>query len=74
MVGLDALPTFKRVVAWFPGAVEDMGRYLQWLHRLNQGLDTDNWRFYKRKEEPNGIHLVLSTDSNSVILSWRWRG
>jgi len=29
MVGLDALPTYKRVVAWFPGPVEDMERYFQ---------------------------------------------
>jgi len=29
MVGLDALPTCKRVVTWFLGPVEDTGRYLQ---------------------------------------------
>jgi hypothetical protein len=40
MVGLGALPTYERVVAWFPGPVEDLERYFQWLHRLNQGLDT----------------------------------
>ena len=26
LVGLDALPTYKRVVAWFPGPVEDAER------------------------------------------------
>ena len=34
MVGLDPLPTYTRE-AWFLGPVEDMGRYLQWLRRLN---------------------------------------
>jgi hypothetical protein len=41
-VGLDALPTYKRVVAWFPGPVEDMEQYLLRLCRLNRGLDTEN--------------------------------
>ena len=40
VVGLDALPTYKRVVAWFPSPVEDTER----LRRLNRGLDTGNWR------------------------------
>ena len=39
IVGLDALPTYKRVVAWFPGPVEDTEQYLLRLRRLNQGLD-----------------------------------
>jgi len=47
MVGLDALPTYKRVVAWFPGPVEDTERYLVHLRRLNQGLDTRHWRVYE---------------------------
>jgi hypothetical protein len=40
MVGLDALPTYEIVVAWFPGPVEDTKRYFQRLHRLKQGVDT----------------------------------
>ena len=28
LVGLDTLPTYKRVVAWFPGPAKDMERYL----------------------------------------------
>ena len=40
MVGLDALLTRRRVVAWFPGTVNDTGRYFQGLRRLNQGQDT----------------------------------
>ena len=52
MVGLDALPTYKRVVAWFLGPVEDTGRYFWWLHRVNQDLDTSHWRVYEHKEGP----------------------
>jgi len=40
IVDLDALPTYKRVVAWFPGPAEDAERYLLRLRGLNQGLDT----------------------------------
>jgi len=66
VVGLDALPTYKRVVAWFPGPVEDTERLLLRLSKLNRGLDTGNWRVYKRKEELNGVRLVLSIDTASV--------
>jgi hypothetical protein len=69
MVGLDALSTYKRVVAWFPGPMEDTGRYFQRLRRLNQGLDTSHWRVYERKEEHSGVHLVLSIDTSRC-----WRG
>jgi hypothetical protein len=65
MVGLDALPTYKRVVAWFSGPVENTERYFQQLRRLNQGLDTMHWRVYKRREKPNGVRLVLSVDTTS---------
>jgi hypothetical protein len=41
IVGLDALPTCKRVAAWFPGLVEDTERYLLRLRRLNPGLVTE---------------------------------
>ena len=67
-MGLDALLTYKRVVAWFPGPVEDTKRLLSRLRGLNRGLDTGNWRVYERKEEPNGVHLVLSSDTESVNL------
>jgi hypothetical protein len=75
VVGLDALPTYKRVVAWFPGPVEDTERFLSWLRRLNRGLDTRDWRVYKRKEEPNGVCLVLSIDMATVTVleGLRWR-
>ena len=75
MMGLDFLPTYKRVAAWFPGPVEDIGRYFQRFCRLNQGLDTSHWRIYEHKEEPNGVHLRLSTDTTSVIVLERmgWR-
>ena len=42
VVSMDALPTFKRVAAWFPGPVEDTERLLTRLRRLNRGLDTRN--------------------------------
>jgi hypothetical protein len=75
VVGLDALPTYKRVVAWFLGPVEDTEQLLSWLCRLNRGLDTGNWRVYKCKEEPNGVRLVLSIDTASVTVleGLRWR-
>jgi hypothetical protein len=75
VVGMDALPTYKRVVAWFPGPVEDAERYLTRLRRLNRGLDTGQWRVYERKEEVNGVRLVLSIDVASITvlegLGWR---
>jgi len=36
VVSMDALPTCKRVAAWFPGPVEDTERLLSRLHRLNR--------------------------------------
>jgi hypothetical protein len=75
VVGMDALRTYKRVVAWFPGPMEDMERYFTWLRRLNQGLDTGHWRVYERKEEAKGVRLVLSIDIASITvregLGWR---
>jgi len=75
LVGLDALPTYKKVVAWFPGPAEDAERYLLWLRRLNQGLETRHWRVYECREEPNGARLVLSIDAAfvSVLERLRWR-
>jgi hypothetical protein len=49
MVGLDALSTYKRVVAWFPSPVEETERYFQHLRRLNRGLTTGQWRVYERR-------------------------
>ena len=34
---LDALLTYKRVAAWFPGPMEETEQYLLWLLRLNRG-------------------------------------
>jgi len=67
MVDLDALPSYKRVVAWCPGPVEDPQHYFQQLHRLNQGVNTSHWRVYEHREEPNGAHYVLSIDLPSVV-------
>ena len=75
MVGLDALPTCKRLVAWFPVPVENTEHYFQQLHRLNRGLDNSHWRVYERRGEPNGFYFVLSIDSSSVVvmekMGWR---
>ena len=75
VVGLDALSTYKRMVAWFPGPVEDTERLFLRPRRLNRGLNTENWRVYERMEEPNGVRLVLSVDSTSVTVleGLRWR-
>jgi hypothetical protein len=64
----DGGPTYKRVVAWFPGPVEDTERLFQQLCRLNKGLDTSLWTVYERKEEHNGVRLVLSINSQSVTV------
>ena len=75
VVGLDALPTFKRVAAWFPGPMKDTERCFSRLQRLNRGLDTGQWRVYERREESNGVCLVLSIDADLVTvlegLGWR---
>jgi hypothetical protein len=75
MVGLEALPTYKRVVAWFLGPMEDMKRLFHRLRRLDRGPDTSQWTVYECKKEPSGVCLVLSIDSQSVTtlegLKWR---
>jgi hypothetical protein len=75
MVGLEALPTYKRVVAWFPGPAEDTEHLFARLHRLNRGLETNQWRVYERKEEPRGVRLVLSIDSQlaDTLERLKWR-
>ena len=73
---LDALPSYRRVVAWCPSRAEDAERYLLRLRRLNQGLDTSYWRVHdERREESNGVRLVLSTDAASVkvLEGPKWR-
>ena len=72
LVGLVALFTYKRVVAWFPGPAEDAERYLLRLRRLNQGLGTRQWRVYERRDESNGVRLVLSIDAASVSVLERF--
>lgn len=43
-----------RVVAWFPGPLEDTEHYFQRLHRLKQELDTSHCQIYEHKEEHKG--------------------
>jgi hypothetical protein len=76
MVGLDTLPTYKRVVAWFPGPLEDTERNFRQLCTLNQGLDTSHWRVYELKKYPSGVCFMPSIDSSSVVallkgMEWR---
>ena len=68
VVGLDAFPTYKRMEALFPGPVEDTERLFLRLRRLKRGLNTETWRVYERREEPNGVRLVLSVDSASITV------
>ena len=53
-------------MAWFLGPAEYKEPYFQRLRRLNQGLNTSQWRVYERKEEPKTARLVLSIDSSSI--------
>jgi hypothetical protein len=75
VLGLDVLPIYKKVEAWFSGPVEDTERLFLRLRRLNWGLDTGNWRVYERKVELNGVRLVLRIDTASVTVleGLRWR-
>jgi hypothetical protein len=73
IVGLDALPKYRRVVAWFPGPVEGTELYQQRLRRLNRGLNTDNWKAYELMEESNGVRLVFRIDSTCITALKRLR-
>lgn len=46
MFGLEALPTYNRVLAWFPCPAGDTVRYFQRIHRLNQVLNSSKWKGY----------------------------
>jgi hypothetical protein len=70
MVGLDALHTFKRVVAWFPGPVEirsgTISDSVGWIPATGECMSA--------KVKSDGVHLVLSIDSLSVtalkVMGW----
>jgi hypothetical protein len=66
IVGMDALPTYKRMLAWFSGPPVENDVLLRRLRRQNDGIDTRQWRVYERRAEPRGVRLVLSMDSPSV--------
>lgn len=72
MMGLDALPTYKRMVAWFPGPVEDTKRYFQRLHKLNQSLDTRQWTVYERREDLMGSALCSALTSITALEGMGW--
>jgi hypothetical protein len=73
MVGLDALPTYKR--GW-------PGFWALWKIRDaifsgfvdNQGLDTKHWRVFESKEEPKGSALC-SVQTQRPTRRWKgWDG
>jgi hypothetical protein len=55
--------------------MEETEKLLCRLCRLNQGLDTKQWRIYEHREEPSGVRLVLSINRTSVTalerMDWR---
>ena len=71
MVGLEALPTYKRVVAWFPSPAEDTERLLLRLRILNRGWKPANGEYMSARR-----NLVGSTLCSVLIRSrrLRWRG
>lgn len=71
VMGLEALLTYKEWLLGFQRPVEDTERYLQRLRRLNQGLNTSQWRVYESKEESDGFCTFLNTDPSSVAA---WKG
>jgi uncharacterized protein (UPF0254 family) len=75
LVGLDALPIYRSVVAWFPGPALVGERYLLRLRKPNQDLETKYWKVYERREESSGIRLVLIIDaaSDKVLEGLKWR-
>ena len=68
IVGLNALLTYKSVVAWFPGPAEDTERYFCGFVCLTGGLDTRHWKVYDRKDEPNGGRIVFSIDTAFITV------
>jgi hypothetical protein len=68
MVDLDALPTYKRVVAWLLGPVEDTEQYFQRLRRLNQGLDIGQSVSTRRNPMGSALCSVLI---QLLLLDWR---
>jgi hypothetical protein len=65
---------YKRVVAWFPGPVEDTERLRLRFRRPNRGLDTGNWSV-RAQGGTEWSRLVLSIDTASVTVleGLRWR-
>jgi hypothetical protein len=69
---------FLLVREWWPGfraPRRTQSGFFYGFVGLTKGLDTENWRAYERREEPNGVRLVLSIDTASVTMleGLRWR-
>ena len=60
MVGLDTLPTYKKVVSWFLGPMEDMEQYFLQLRRLNQDPDTGEFMSARRNPMGSALCSVLT--------------
>jgi hypothetical protein len=74
MVGLDVLPTYKRVMAWFPGPVKDTEGYFLRLCGLNQVMDTGTGEFMSLRRNPMGPALC-SESIQFMPPHWReWDG
>jgi hypothetical protein len=75
VVGLKALLTYKRIVAWFPDPVKNTETLFMCRGRLNWCLGTAHRRTHVRREEPNMFRTVLSIDQESItaleVMEWR---
>ena len=69
LVGLDALPIYRSVVAWFPGPALVGERYLLRLRKLNQDLETKYWKVYERREESNGLWREVGPETQRGTLA-----
>ena len=70
-MGLDALPTYKRVVAWFPGHAEDTERYLLRFRRLNQGLNPGNGECTSARRTLSALCSESALIATLEKLKWR---
>jgi hypothetical protein len=69
MVVLEALTTYKRVVAWFRTPWRIRSACFSGSVNIHWGLDT---RVYERKEELSVVRLVISIDYTTIEgLKWR---
>lgn len=68
VVGMEALPTFKKVALWIPGPSATTPVFFDRLERLNTGLRTGAWRVWERRNATAGVRLIVSMDASTVEL------